>query len=58
MIDVERMYAALFETWKYFDEAGESGEDYVLSSDNLKAFAADLCREYERTTYPNIPCEV
>lgn len=46
-LNADRMRDALYETWKYYDEAGESGEDYVLSSDNLKAFAADLCREYE-----------
>lgn len=50
MIDVERMSAALYETWKYWDEAGEAGRDYVLSPDHLKGFAADLCREYESSS--------
>ena len=39
--------AALHEVWKYYDEAGESGENYVLAPDNLAKFAADLCKEYE-----------
>ncbi|RGN23160.1 hypothetical protein DXB68_10250 [Bifidobacterium longum] len=48
-MDAERMEAALHETWKYYDEAGESGENYVLDPDNLAKFAADLCKEYENT---------
>jgi hypothetical protein len=47
-MDAERMRAALHETWKYYDEAGESGENYVLDLDNLAKFAADLCKEYEK----------
>ena len=46
-MDAERMRAALHEVWKYYDEAGESGENYVLAPDNLAKFATDLCREYE-----------
>lgn len=57
-MDVGRMYAALYETWKFYDEAGEGNGNYVLDPDNLQAFAADVCREYERTTCTNIPCEV
>lgn len=30
-MDAERMRAALHEVWKYYDEAGESGENYVLA---------------------------
>ena len=41
-MDAERMRAALHEVWKYYDEAGESGENYVLAK-----FAADLCKEYQ-----------
>lgn len=48
-MDAERMRAALHEVWKYYDEAGESGENYVLAPDNLAKFAADLCKEYEKT---------
>lgn len=48
-MDAERMRAALHEVWKYYDEAGESGENYVLDPDNLAKFAADLCKEYEKT---------
>lgn len=46
-MDAERMRAALHEVWKYYDEAGESGENYVLAPDNLAKFAADLCKEYQ-----------
>lgn len=46
-MDAERMRAALHEVWKYYDEAGESGENYVLAPDNLGKFAADLCKEYQ-----------
>lgn len=46
-MDAERMRAALHEVWQYYDEAGESGENYVLAPDNLAKFATDLCREYE-----------
>nr|DAZ04991.1 MAG TPA: hypothetical protein [Caudoviricetes sp.] len=48
-MDAERMEAALHEVWKYYDEAGESGENYVLDPDNLTKFAADLCKEYEKS---------
>lgn len=57
-MDVGCMYAALYETWKFYDEAGEGNANYVLDPDNLQAFAADVCREYERATCTNIPCEV
>lgn len=46
-MDAERMRVALYEVWKYYYEAGESGESYVLDPDNLAKFAADLCKEYE-----------
>lgn len=46
-MNAKRMEAALYEVWKYYDEAGESGESYVLDPDNLSRFAADLCKEYE-----------
>ena len=46
-MDAERMRAALHEVWKYYDEAVESGENYVLAPDNLAKFAADLCKEYQ-----------
>lgn len=46
-MDAERMRAALHEVWKYYDEAGGSGENYVLAPDNLAKFAADLCKEYQ-----------
>lgn len=48
-MDAERMRAALHEVWKYYDEAGESGENYELDPDNLSKFAADLCKEYEKS---------
>lgn len=48
-MDVERMAKALHEVWKYYDEAGETGENYVLDPDNLAKFAADLCKEYSKT---------
>ena len=54
-MDAERMRAALHEVWKYYDEAGESGENYELDPDNLSKFAADLCREYEGECMVN-PC--
>ncbi len=47
-MDAERMRAALHEVWKYYDEAGGSGENYVLAPDNLAKFAANLCKEYEK----------
>ena len=50
-MDAERMRAALHEVWKYYDEAGESGESYMLDPDNLAKFAANLCKEYEKHRY-------
>lgn len=41
-MNVERMEKALHEVWKYYDEAGETGQNYVLDPDNLTKFAADL----------------
>lgn len=46
-VNVERMEKALHEVWKYYDEAGETGQNYVLDPDNLTKFAADLCKEYQ-----------
>lgn len=46
-MNVERMEKALHEVWKYYDEAGETGQNYVLDPDNLTKFAADLCKEYQ-----------
>lgn len=46
-MNVERMEKALHEVWKYCDEAGETGQNYVLDPDNLAKFAADLSKEYE-----------
>lgn len=46
-MNVERMEKALHEVWKYYDEAGETGENYELDPDNLAKFAADLCKEYQ-----------
>lgn len=48
-MNVERMEKALHEVWKYYDEAGETGENYELDPDNLAKFAADLCKEYSKT---------
>lgn len=42
----ERMYEALHETLKYYDEAGEAGRNYEIDPDNLRRFAVDLCKEY------------
>lgn len=50
-MNVERMEKALHEVWKYYDEAGETGQNYVLDPDNLTKFAADLCKEYEKSWY-------
>lgn len=47
-VNVERMEKALHEVWKYYDEAGETGQNYVLDPDNLTKFAANLCKEYEK----------
>ncbi|MDL5509048.1 hypothetical protein QSU99_05060 [Bifidobacterium longum] len=44
----KRMENALREVLKYYDEAGEAGENYELAPDNLAKFAADLCKEYEK----------
>ena len=46
-MNVERMEKALHEVWKYYDEAGETGQNYVLDPDSLTKFAADLCKEYQ-----------
>lgn len=43
----ERMYKALYEVLPYYDEAGEAGRNYEIDPDNLRRFAADLCKEYE-----------
>lgn len=50
-MNVERMEKALHEVWKYYDEAGETGENYELDPDNLAKFAADLCKEYSKYSY-------
>lgn len=43
------MENALREVLKYYDEAGEAGKNYKLAPDNLAKFAADLCKEYEKS---------
>ena len=48
-MNVERMEKALHEVWKYYDEAGETWENYELDPDNLAKFAADLCEEYSKS---------
>ena len=45
----KRMENALREVLKYYDEAGEAGKNYELAPDNLAKFAADLCKEYEKS---------
>ena len=45
----KRMENALREVLKYYDEAGEAGENYELDPDNLSKFAADLCKEYSKS---------
>lgn len=47
-LNAKRMEAALHEVWKWYDEAGESRESYMLDPDNLAKFAANLCKEYEK----------
>lgn len=47
-LHAKRMENALREVLKYYDEAGEAGENYELDPDNLSKFAADLCKEYEK----------
>lgn len=48
-MDAKRVENALREVLKYYDEAGEAGENYELDPDNLSKFAADLCKEYSKS---------
>lgn len=48
-LNAKRMEAALHEVWKWYDEAGESGESYMLDPDNLAKFAANLCKDTKNT---------